>query len=117
MNKYLLIMKRIGLSFTLLLFLVSIYSLFNLFGFFNPKVYELILIILVFIYYFILGFHMGKYAKRNLWLNGLIYGGIYFLIHFILSLFIGFNKTSFIYILLIYLVILMGNIFNKIKKR
>ena len=110
-------MKRISLSFTSLLILISIYSLFNLFGFFDSKVYEIILIVLVLIYYFILGFHMGKYSKRNLWLNGLIYGGIYFLIHFILSLFINFNITSLMYIILIYLVIIMGNIFNKIKKR
>ncbi len=117
LKNILLNIKRYSLFFLFLLIIPLVISLINLTGVISPKISQIMLFILISLYYLITGMHMGKHSVKCGYINGLINGFIIISIHLILSLFISSNfKITLIYLLILYILIIFGNMLGATKK-
>lgn len=109
-KKYLI---SFGISFGLILIFSFFLNLFNYFDLFNPKIYKVVLILLVGTSIFIGSFLLGKKSNEKGYLEGIKYGLISCLLMFFISFLAfstKFNIDSLIYYLILIIISIIASI-------
>ena len=106
---YKLVIKRYLFGYIVLFLLIMAYSLINLIGLYNGRINEIILFIIINLYY--IGF--GLFLKKIKFPNILIYGIPILIFNSLISIMINFSFKSLVFILINYLFITFG---VKLKK-
>lgn len=87
-------------------------SLFYYLNWLNPKVYNILKLLIPVLSLFLGGLYLGKHSKENGWLEGLKLGGSWIIFLFILSYLafdIGFSLKGLIYYLIILITTTFGS--------